>query len=101
MTTEQDILAGRINAALEEWDAIPAGQGHAHAATQVAAALLAAGYVKAQPDWLGTSRNDGEYEYVTSSDCDGSNVHHWRRRPARRFEQDAGPWEAYEPKEGA
>ena len=46
MSTEQDILAGRINAAIEEWDAMPAGQGAAHVATHVAAALTAAGYTK-------------------------------------------------------
>lgn len=44
MTTEQDILAGRVNAALEEWESTPAGQGPAHVATHVAATLLAAGY---------------------------------------------------------
>lgn len=41
---EQDVLAGRINAAMEEWDAIPAGQGHSHMASHVAASLSAAGY---------------------------------------------------------
>lgn len=46
MTTEQDILAGRVNAALEEWDATPAGQGAVHVATHVAATLIAAGYRK-------------------------------------------------------
>lgn len=45
-STQQDILAGRINAAIEEWDVLPAGQGAAHVATHVAAALTAAGYVK-------------------------------------------------------
>lgn len=45
---EKDILAGRINAAMEEWDSIPAGQGHSHLASHVAVDVLAAGYRKAR-----------------------------------------------------
>jgi hypothetical protein len=36
--------------------------------------------------------NDGTYEYTISSDCDGSNVIHYRRTPKRVI--TAGPWES-------
>lgn len=46
MSTEQDILAGRVNAAMEEWDALTPGECEAHMASHIAAAILAAGYRK-------------------------------------------------------
>lgn len=45
-TTERDILAGRINAAIEEWDAAEPGKYAAHVAGHVADAILAVGYRK-------------------------------------------------------
>lgn len=44
-----------------------------------------------------TLKNDGTYEYTLSSDCDGSNVTHWRRVPGMTHEGHASPWEAYDP----
>lgn len=46
MSTERDILAGRINAAIEEWDDAEPGKYAAHVAGHVADAILAAGYRK-------------------------------------------------------
>lgn len=45
----------------------------------------------AQPQWADTLVNDGEYEYTSSGDCDGSNVKYWRRRP--RFVIEYTAWE--------
>lgn len=63
----------------------------------LAHAILAAGYRKTEPKWADTLTNDGTHEYTISSDCDGSNVQHWRRVPGRVGIEDASPWEAYEP----
>jgi len=63
----------------------------------LAHAILAAGYRKAEPSWADTLTNDGAYEYTISSDCDGSNVNHWRRVPGLTYEGHASPWETYEP----
>lgn len=60
-------------------------------------AILAAGYVKAEPAWAETLVNDGTYEYTVSSDCDGSNVTHWRRTPETAYKGEASPWAAYTP----
>lgn len=46
MSTEQDILAGRINAAMEEWDALVPGECETHMASHIAGAILATGYSK-------------------------------------------------------
>jgi len=62
-------------------------------------AVLAAGYVKAEPAWAETLINDGTYEYTVSSDCDGSNVNHWRRIPGLAYEGQASPWAIYIPEE--
>ena len=63
----------------------------------VADEILAAGYRKLRPIFAETLVNDGEYEYTISSDCDGSSVQHWRRKPKMAVVEDAQPWEAYEP----
>jgi hypothetical protein len=68
-------------------------------ATEIAEAILAAGYVKAEPAWAETLTNDGTYEYTISSDCDGSNVQHWRRVPGLIYEGQASPWLTYTPEE--
>lgn len=43
-----------------------------------------------EAEWLDSLLHDDTYEYTHSSDCDGSNVKHWRRTP--RFVRKAGPW---------
>ena len=62
----------------------------------IANGLIAAGYVKAEPSWAETLVNDGTYEYTISSDCDGSNVQHWRRTPGLAYQGAAAPWQTYE-----
>ena len=59
--------------------------------------ILAAGYRKTEPLWADALTNDGAYEYTISSDCDGSNVQHWRRIPGKTYVEAASPWEAYLP----
>jgi hypothetical protein len=65
--------------------------------TKAVERILAAGYRKTEPKWAETLVNDGTYEYTVSSDCDGSSVVHWRRKPAVVAIEDAAPWEPYEP----
>lgn len=64
---------------------------------ETADAILAAGYRKLRPKWAETLTNDGAFEYTISSDCDGSNVKHWRRIPGMTSEAQPAPWETYEP----
>lgn len=59
--------------------------------------LARAGYRKLEPKWAETLTNDGTYEYTISSDCDGSNVQHWRRTPGTACIEEASPWESYVP----
>lgn len=63
-------------------------------------AILAAGWVSpaearrreaAAAVWEEFLPNDGEYEYTSTSDCDGSQQKFLRRRPERRAE--SSPWE--------
>lgn len=60
---------------------------------ELADAILAAGYRKLEPVWAEGLINDGEYEYTISSDCDGSNVKHWKRRPEMVSTLEASSWE--------
>ena len=46
---------------------------------------------RVRPEFTEYLPNDGEYEYTSASDCDGSNVMHWRRRP--RHVGEIFPWE--------
>jgi hypothetical protein len=66
-------------------------------AHELAKAPTLAGYVKAEPAWAETLINDRTYEYTVSSDCDGSNVKHWRRVPGLTYEGQASPWAIYTP----
>lgn len=63
--------------------------------------IIAAGYVKAEPAWAETLVNDGTFEYTVSSDCDGSNVKHWRRIPGLAYEGQPSPWATYTPEDAA
>jgi len=46
---------------------------------------------RVRPEFTEYLPNDGEYEYASSADCDGSNVKYLRRRP--RHIGDYFPWE--------
>jgi CelD/BcsL family acetyltransferase involved in cellulose biosynthesis len=48
-------------------------------------------YARVRPEFDEYMPNDGEHEYTSSSDCDGSNVKHWRRLP--RYVGEHHPWE--------
>lgn len=61
--------------------------------TKAVERIHTAGYRKLEPIWAETLTNDGEYEYTTSSDCDGSNVTYWRRKPKMAVVEDAQAWE--------
>lgn len=91
---ERDELAAVIERAYDLNPGMASFELLAHAA-------LAAGYRKTEPKWAETLTNDGTYEYTASSDCDGSNVKHWRRTPGKVWIEDASPWEAYNPVGGA
>jgi len=83
--------------ALRDWTALTSVRGENTYAHNIATGLLAAGYVKAEPAWAETLTNDGTYEFTISSDCDGSNVQHWRRVPGLTYEGQASTWQTYEP----
>lgn len=42
--------------------------------------------------WLEGLEHDDEFEYTSSSDCDGSNERRWKRAPEQRAFRPAGPW---------
>lgn len=90
---------GRMKDPEGEW--LAAEPRHRAYVYDMADALLAAGYRKTEPRWADTLTNDGTYEYVVSSDCDGSHVQHWRRMPGKTYIEDASPWEPYEPEDAA
>ena len=104
MSNERDELAALLKA--ERWKFarldpkdVYSGGMFEQTNEEVADAILAAGYVKAEPAWAETLINDGTYEYTVSSDCDGSNVNHWRRIPGLTYEGQASPWTVYTPEE--
>lgn len=66
----------------------------------MADAALTAGYRKLEPIFAPTLTNDGAHEYTVSSDCDGSSVQHWRRKPKLAAVEDAQPWELIEQEGG-
>lgn len=47
---------------------------------------------RVRPEFTEYMPNDGEYEYTSDSDCDGSNVRYFRRRP--RYEGSYHPWQS-------
>ena len=96
MSTERDELVQIIRENRIRW---ATDTEHRESQAAQAAAILAAGYVKAEPAWAETLINDGTYEYTVSSDCDGSNVNHWRRIPGLTYEGQASPWAIYTPGE--
>lgn len=84
-----------------EWEFLQKHPKYTQYVYDIADAILLAGYRKAEPRWAETLTNDGFYEYTVSSDCDGANVQHWRRRPGKTYIEDASPWETFEPQESA
>lgn len=41
-------------------------------------------------EWADGLTNNGEFEFTTTSHCDGSNLRQWKRTPAHSAK--AGPW---------
>jgi lysine/ornithine N-monooxygenase len=64
---------------------------------EIADAILAAGYRKLEPAWLGSLEHDDTHEFVNSSHCDGEHIARWRRTPEMELVVKAGPWEIVEP----
>jgi hypothetical protein len=60
---------------------------------KAAAAILAAGYRKLEPAWLGSLEHDDTHEFVSTSHCDGEHIARWRRTPELSLTVKAGPWE--------
>ena len=59
-------------------------------------AILAAGYVKADPVWEPSLLNDGVHEFTTTGSCDGLESWHWKRKPRLSYDSGHFGWEKNE-----
>lgn len=80
------------------WEASRRDEGSISAigADFIASSILADDYRKLEPAFQEALQNDGYHEYTTTSDCDGSNVRQWRRRPRMVAEMPPSQWEEIE-----